>query len=79
MSSGDKNAIMRNVIDAAKRAGREAIILVEHDGLVAEYSSRIVALTAARCSPTGRRRSSSATRRSSPRSWADVVKHAKGA
>lgn len=49
VSSGDKHGIMRNVIDAAKRAGVKAIILVEHDmDLVAEYSSRIVALTAGR-------------------------------
>jgi len=47
VSSGDKHGIMRNVIDAAGRAGVKAIILVEHDmDLVAEYSSRIVALTA---------------------------------
>ena len=47
VSSADKHGIMRNVIDAAKRAGVKAIILVEHDmDLVAEYSSRIVALTA---------------------------------
>lgn len=45
VSSGDKHGIMRNVVDAAKRAGVKAIILVEHDmDLVAEYSSRIVAL-----------------------------------
>jgi branched-chain amino acid transport system ATP-binding protein len=38
---------MRNVVDAAKKAGVKAIILVEHDmDLVAEYSTRIVALTA---------------------------------
>ena len=49
VSSGDKHGIMRNVVDAAKRAGVKAIILVEHDmDLVAEYSSRIVALTAGR-------------------------------
>ena len=36
---------MRNVVAAAKRAGVKAIILVEHDmDLVAEYSTRIVAL-----------------------------------
>jgi branched-chain amino acid transport system ATP-binding protein len=47
VSSGDKHGIMRNVIEAAKRAGVKAIILVEHDmDLVAEYSSRIVALQA---------------------------------
>jgi branched-chain amino acid transport system ATP-binding protein len=49
VSSGDKHGIMRNVIDAARRAGVKAIILVEHDmDLVAQYSSRIVALTAGR-------------------------------
>ena len=49
VSSGDKHGIMRNVIDAGKRAGVKAIILVEHDmDLVAEYSSRIVALQAGR-------------------------------
>ena len=47
VSSADKHGIMRNVVDAAKRAGVKAIILVEHDmDLVAEYSTRIVALTA---------------------------------
>jgi branched-chain amino acid transport system ATP-binding protein len=47
VSSGDKHSIMRNVGDAARRAGVKAIILVEHDmDLVAEYSSRIVALQA---------------------------------
>ncbi len=49
VSSGDKHGIMRTLIDAAKRAGVKAIILVEHDmDLVAEYSSRIVALQAGR-------------------------------
>ena len=47
VSSADKHGIMRNVVDAAKKAGVKAIILVEHDmDLVAEYSTRIVALTA---------------------------------
>jgi branched-chain amino acid transport system ATP-binding protein len=47
VSSGDKHGIMKNVVDAARRAGVKAIILVEHDmDLVAEYSSRIVALAA---------------------------------
>ena len=47
VSSGDKHGIMKNVIDAARRAGVKAIILVEHDmDLVAEYSSRIIALMA---------------------------------
>jgi len=45
VSSADKHALMRNVVDAARKAGVKAIILVEHDmDLVAEYSSRIVAL-----------------------------------
>ena len=49
VSSADKHGIMRNVVDAAKRAGVKAIILVEHDmDLVAEYSSRIVALQGGR-------------------------------
>jgi branched-chain amino acid transport system ATP-binding protein len=47
VSTGDKHGLMRRVIDAARRAGVKAIILVEHDmDLVAEYSSRIVALQA---------------------------------
>ena len=47
VSSGDKHGIMHTLMDAAQRAGVKAIILVEHDmDLVAEYSSRIVALTA---------------------------------
>jgi branched-chain amino acid transport system ATP-binding protein len=49
VSSAEKHGIMRNVVDAAKKAGVKAIILVEHDmDLVAEYSTRIVALTAGR-------------------------------
>ncbi len=45
VSSGDKHGIMRTLLDAAKHAGVQAIILVEHDmNLVAEYSTRIVAL-----------------------------------
>jgi branched-chain amino acid transport system ATP-binding protein len=49
VSTADKHGIMRSVIDAARRAGVKAIILVEHDmDLVAEYSSRIVALQAGR-------------------------------
>ncbi len=47
VSSADKHGIMRNVVDASRKAGVKAIILVEHDmDLVAEYSTRIVALTA---------------------------------
>jgi len=49
VSSGDKHGIMRTLIDAAKHAGVQAIILVEHDmDLVAQYSTRIVALTEGR-------------------------------
>ncbi|MDQ6683961.1 MAG: ATP-binding cassette domain-containing protein, partial [Pseudomonadota bacterium] len=45
VSSGDKHGIMKTLIEAARKAGVKAIILVEHDmDLVAEYSSRIVAL-----------------------------------
>jgi branched-chain amino acid transport system ATP-binding protein len=47
VSSADKHGLMRNVVDAARRAGVRAIILVEHDmDLVAEYSTRIVAIQA---------------------------------
>ncbi len=49
VASADKHGIMRTLIDASKAAGVEAILLVEHDmDLVAEYSTRIVALTAGR-------------------------------
>jgi branched-chain amino acid transport system ATP-binding protein len=45
VSSGDKHGLMRNVVGAARRADVKAIILVEHDmDLVAEYSTRIVAI-----------------------------------
>ena len=47
VSSADKHGIMKTLLEAAKRAGVKAIILVEHDmDLVAGYSSRIVALQA---------------------------------
>jgi branched-chain amino acid transport system ATP-binding protein len=47
VSSADKHGIMRTLIEAAQRAGVKTMILVEHDmDLVAEYSSRIVALQA---------------------------------
>src|SRR5205814_1692578 len=47
VSSADKHGIMRTLLEAARRAGVRAIILVEHDmDLVAEYSTRIVALQA---------------------------------
>jgi branched-chain amino acid transport system ATP-binding protein len=49
VSSSDKHGIMTTLIEAAARAGVKAIILVEHDmDLVAEYSSRIVALQGGR-------------------------------
>ena len=49
VSSAEKHGLMRNIIRASRRARVKAIILVEHDmDLVAEYSSRIVALTAGR-------------------------------
>ena len=45
VSTGDKHSIMKVLIEAAKRIGVRAIILVEHDmDLVAEYSSRIIGL-----------------------------------
>ena len=45
VSTGDKHGIMKTLVEAAKKAGVKAIILIEHDmDLVAEYSSRIVAL-----------------------------------
>jgi branched-chain amino acid transport system ATP-binding protein len=45
VSTADKHGLMRSVVDAARSAGVKAIILVEHDmDLVAEYSTRIVAL-----------------------------------
>ena len=49
VASGDKHGIMTTLIDAARRARVKAIILVEHDmDLVAEYSTRIVAIQAGR-------------------------------
>ena len=46
VSTADKHGIMRILIAAGKRAGVEAIVLVEHDmDLVAAYSSRIIALS----------------------------------
>jgi branched-chain amino acid transport system ATP-binding protein len=47
VSTADKRAIMDILIAAGRKAGVEAIVLVEHDmDLVAAYSSRIVALMA---------------------------------
>jgi osmoprotectant transport system ATP-binding protein len=46
VSTADKHGIMRTLVDAAKKAGVKAVILVEHDmDLVASYSQRVVALT----------------------------------
>jgi branched-chain amino acid transport system ATP-binding protein len=45
VSTGDKHAIMEVLVAAAKAAGVDAIVQVEHDmDLVARYSDRIVAL-----------------------------------
>jgi branched-chain amino acid transport system ATP-binding protein len=45
VSTADKHGIMRVLIDAAERAGVQAIVLVEHDmDLVASYSHRVIAL-----------------------------------
>jgi branched-chain amino acid transport system ATP-binding protein len=45
VSTGEKHALMKTLIGAAKTAGVKAIILVEHDmDLVAAYSHRIIAL-----------------------------------
>jgi branched-chain amino acid transport system ATP-binding protein len=45
VSTADKHGIMKTLIAAAKRAGVQAILLVEHDmDLVAAYSHRIIAL-----------------------------------
>jgi branched-chain amino acid transport system ATP-binding protein len=45
VSTADKRGIMNTLIEAARRAGVKAILLVEHDmDLVADYSTRIVAL-----------------------------------
>ena len=47
VSTADKHAIMQILIAAGRKAGVNAIVLVEHDmDLVAAYSSRIVALSA---------------------------------
>jgi branched-chain amino acid transport system ATP-binding protein len=46
VSTADKHGIMRTLIDAAERAGVQAIVLVEHDmDLVASYSHRVIALS----------------------------------
>jgi branched-chain amino acid transport system ATP-binding protein len=49
VSTADKRTIMDILIIAGRKAGVQAIVLVEHDmDLVASYSSRIVALAAGR-------------------------------
>jgi len=49
VSTADKHGIMRTLIDAAERAGVQAIVLVEHDmDLVASYSHRVIALSEGR-------------------------------
>jgi branched-chain amino acid transport system ATP-binding protein len=46
VSTAEKHGIMRTLIDAAVRAGVQAIVLVEHDmDLVASYSHRVIALS----------------------------------
>ena len=46
VSTAEKHDIMKTLIDAAKTAGVQGILLVEHDmDLVATYSHRIVALS----------------------------------
>ena len=45
VSTGEKHALMKTLVDAAKAAGVKSVILIEHDmDLVAAYSQRIVAL-----------------------------------
>lgn len=49
ISTADKHRVMTTLIDAGKKAGVKAMILVEHDmDLVATYSDRIVALAEGR-------------------------------
>ena len=49
VSTAEKHGIMRTLIAAAKRAGVQSILLVEHDmDLVAAYSQRIIALSMSR-------------------------------
>jgi len=49
VSTAEKHGIMRTLIAAAKRAGVQSILLVEHDmDLVAAYSQRIIALSQGR-------------------------------
>src|SRR5215470_12342888 len=49
VSTAEKHGIMRTLLAAAKRAGVQSIVLVEHDmDLVAVYSQRIIALAEGR-------------------------------
>ena len=49
VSTSEKHTLMKTLVDAARTASVEAIILVEHDmDLVASYSHRIVALSEVR-------------------------------
>jgi branched-chain amino acid transport system ATP-binding protein len=49
ISSSDKRGLMDTLMEAARRAGIKTLLLVEHDmDLIAEYSTRIVALTEGR-------------------------------
>jgi branched-chain amino acid transport system ATP-binding protein len=49
VSTAEKHAVMATLVGAARAAGVEAIILVEHDmDLVAAYSQRIIALSEGR-------------------------------
>jgi len=46
ISSSDKRGMMDTLMEAARKAGIKTLLLVEHDmDLVAEYSTRIVAMT----------------------------------
>ncbi|HEY0442574.1 MAG TPA: ABC transporter ATP-binding protein [Xanthobacteraceae bacterium] len=46
VSTGEKHTIMQTLIAAAKRAGVQGLLLVEHDmDMVAAYSDRIIALS----------------------------------
>ncbi|MDO9405350.1 MAG: ATP-binding cassette domain-containing protein [Polaromonas sp.] len=49
ISSSDKRGLMDTLMEAAQKAGIKTLLLVEHDmDLIAEYSTRIVALTEGR-------------------------------
>ena len=79
VSSADKHSIMKTLIDAGERAGVKAIILVEHDmDLVAEYSSRIVALQGGKVLADRPPRNSSAMLRSSLPWWASSSASGRG-